>query len=613
MAKLIKYAYETENVSNKQEIENKIKTLNGVKECLFEGDIFTYVLSSSADEYDILVQSMNLCEENGGELFVAEDNVVPLDKTFSSSKSLGENEETSQDVLEDEEMEDCVDNEPIGALIDENGEEFEEENEKPLKKPQFQELKKQDISSQMKVAIVELTLATVLFVISLFMPINYESAFSGRNILAIFAFALSGYEIFYQAIADFVKKKFFTENIIILFISILAVLLGAIVEISAVLILISVAKQIELYFESKLKFNLNERFSTGQNEITASDGSLITVDTLKDGDELSLNKYDYVPCDSIALEKGLVDSFYLTGEFEQKLAENDEVLAGSVVLSDSLKIKVKKSNEESVIVKQKKAFEEKLKEVAKPSKTVLYANLFVFVIAVCYAFLMPFIAGASEYYTSALALSGQRAIAMIFSSLIIYQFSVANKCKKFAFISARINEIDYDNETLICELGLANSFEMGAGQLTENGELKEDSIGAMKELLSLGVQNVTTNFEGVELKEEVKKQIDFVDKAFKGEKKFKCYEKIAFSQEDGKISILNNEISFLPLAYKLAKKANKREKIIKILSVIFSVLLVPTAIFIPFSVFNPIYLGAIGSLISLISVALLITTIPKNN
>ncbi len=620
MAKLIKYAYETENVSNKGEIENKIRTLQGVVKCAFEGDFFTYVLDSSADEYDILVQSMNLCEEFGGELFVAENNVVPLNKTFNISENLSENAQDESLELTIEEDAKNDDNEHIGALFDENGEENDEENadfdekesDKPnLKKAVPQELKKQDISSQMIVGIVELSLATVLFVISLFLPRNFESVFSGRTILSIFAFAIAGYEIFYQAIGDIVKKKFFTENVVILFISILSALLNSITEICAILIIISAAKQVELYFENKLKFNLNERFSTGQSEFTTNDGEFIEVENLSEGDELTLSKYDFVPCDSEALSNGVVDSYYLTGEFEQKLSEKSEVLAGSVVLSDSLKIKVQKTNALSQIVLKKKAFEDKVKDVAKPSKVALYVNLTLFFLAIVYAFVMPIFGGAD--YMNLLYLTGQRAIGLISGSLIIYQFLLASKCKKFAIVSARLNEIDFENEELFSSFGLANSFEFSALQLTEKGELKEDSIGALKELLSLGVKNVTTDFNGAPLNEEVKKQIDFVDKAFKGENKFYCQNNLVLGEEEGKISIINEEISFVPLAYRIAKKAKKREKTIKILSIIFAILLTPMAILIPVNVLSPVYVGAIGSFISLISAILLSTTIPKAN
>ena len=148
-----------------------------------------------------------------------------------------------------------------------------------------------------------------------------------------------------------------------------------------------------------------------------------------------------------------------------------------------------------------------------------------------------------------------------------------------ALVLLKINGIEYEEISALKKVGEANSFTFDAAALTENGQVKEDAIGALKELMSLGVKNVTTDFSGCSLDPSVKKKIDFVDKSFGGEKKALVGSGKDVSLDgDGKVIIKNGEISFVPYCYKVAKRAFRAKKISAIVGAIGYILTVVGAI-----------------------------------
>lgn len=121
-------------------------------------------------------------------------------------------------------------------------------------------------------------------------------------------------------------------------------------------------------------------------------------------------------------------------------------------------------------------------------------------------------------------------------------------------IKLQIQGVEFKDFNVLKTLADANAFELDASVLTENGELKQDAIGAMKELISLNAKSLKTNFD-IELKGEVRKQIDFKEKNFNGKKTaFVGDGKDISFTENGDVTLNNNDIKSLPWLYRALKR-----------------------------------------------------------
>ena len=142
---------------------------------------------------------------------------------------------------------------------------------------------------------------------------------------------------------------------------------------------------------------------------------------------------------------------------------------------------------------------------------------------------------------------------------------------KNAVVGAKSQSIDLRGEREINKLGSANAFEIDSSALiNSDGELKDDAIGAMKELLFLGAKSLKTNFSGDE-KESVKEQIDFVDKEFDGKKTVtvgKSFRDVNFGESANGVILYGEDAALIPKAFRLARRAKKTNGLSRAMSVI---------------------------------------------
>ncbi len=176
-------------------------------------------------------------------------------------------------------------------------------------------------------------------------------------------------------------------------------------------------------------------------------------------------------------------------------------------------------------------------------------------------------------------------------------------------------EIEFNSNENLDAVANANALEISVSSMVdENGELKENSIGAMKEFVALGIKSLKTEFD-IEVKDEIKDQVDFVDKDFKNKKVITIGDKdktLSFEKDAKFVEISSNEMASLPLAFRLAKKCRRRKILSKILTIISALFIVGIAVLPIFKLVGyALYLSA-GSLF-LISISSIIGLLNLKN
>lgn len=186
-----------------------------------------------------------------------------------------------------------------------------------------------------------------------------------------------------------------------------------------------------------------------------------------------------------------------------------------------------------------------------------------------------------------------------------------------ATVNAKYCEIEYQNFNNINLIANANALEIDASVMMDGENLNENSIGAMKEFVSLGIKSLKTNFD-VDVKEEIKEQIDFADKDFKGKKLLTiggADKMISFDENAKNTKVSSGEMSSLPLAYKIAKRCKRIKtatKVLNCISTLFILLIGALPLLKKTILFDNLLYFVIGS-VSLVVVSALLNIINLKN
>ena len=578
MADGLTYKYKVKNLTDPSVVLGEIRKTKGVMSVEFSDGVLTYVVDRRVDEYDVLVAAINACDAVGAELIVGEEEKTSdydYDAVYDD-RNFADNGVIDGDIDEKEKVDDTETETVTGFEKDEEEaasvfDDYEEDRIVSAKKK---------LKTESLVRFIELSISFVVLLISFLVKPDPQAVISLRSILLIVSFALSVYEIFYAALLDVLKKKWFSECLYVSLACVLGAFINALTEIAILALVFAVAKEIQTYVEGLNELRIDERFYTGSFSIRTEDGTMKKVGGIAVGDVIFLDRYDVVPCDGVLIGDASFDCHNAGGAPEQRIKSGETVLAGSMLLDESASLTVTATNSDSVITKKKVAFKEKLASFTAAPSFADHLSLALFAFSLVIAFVLP--AFYKEGYSKGLAYYGKIAIVVAFLSEFSYVFSSTYLARKSVLILYETLGIGCLRAEDFVRLGSANSFVFDAAALTENGEIKKDAFGALRETLDEGAKNVTTDFDGCDLNEDVKKKIDFVDKAFKGERKIRVGDdKDVSLSGNGKIDIGNGEISFVPLAYKLARKAVKRERASIIMFALTFALAVAGTIFMP--------------------------------
>lgn len=576
--------------------EEKISKIDGVEGFTLSGEVITISARKEAYEYDVLQTLIAVSDEYDIEVVFGEDvDNRPIDGDLSDDEQVVSDETEEKGPSNDEKK--------------------EAKNEEELIYEDQLNEDKTTLRKESLFRLGELGVSLILFIASLFFKTT-SSVLSFKMILIILSFSISGYDVVLNAGFDIVKKKFFNGNIFIIVSSVALIILNEPILATILLWVFACAKFVEGYLGKVRELKKTDFFYVGTKAVSIL-GEEKKREDIKALDQVTITRGDRVPTDGVLLSDCEISSYKIDRNLKTEYSCGEDIKAGSIVISDRLTYTSKVDFGESYVDKKREDFEKAVENFGnekfeKVSKIGLYADFCVVILALLTAFLIP---AFSVTYLDGLTKWGKVAASLIAVATISASITCVVSVYKNCFVDGYSADIDFIDLSSLEEIGKANSLKISCKSLCDFGEkvsLKEDSLGALNELNALGVKKVSTDFDCA-VPDEIKRQIDFIEPTLKNEKVFTFYDgegTISFSGDKAKL--LNGEISFLPLAYKMAKKACFGAKSSGIVSVVLrGISVVGVYVFALLSL-NPTYFAIAGAIISLIQSLILSAGFTKN-
>ncbi len=254
--------------------------------------------------------------------------------------------------------------------------------------------------SDYKFDIIKIAIAGLFFAVSFFTIEKISS------VLLIIAFVVSGYEVIIEAVRNILKGRPFDENFLMAVASIGAMIIGEMNEGVAVMVFYQVG---ELF--QKIAVDSSKKSIKNLMELKPEIVSVVTEkgiietkpENVKIGDVISVKAGERIALDGVLLSKSTtLDMSALTGEsLPVDLKQNDEILSGSINLSNVCEIKVTKTFENSAVAKLLEMVENSTSQKAKTEKFITrFARVYtpiVVILAVLLALVPPIVSGFTGF------------------------------------------------------------------------------------------------------------------------------------------------------------------------------------------------------------------------
>ena len=241
-----------------------------------------------------------------------------------------------------------------------------------------------------------LAVSTLIGILGVYVKINPII----NNILIIVAYILLLYRIFLNACKMLVRSRTVNENALITISCVGAYIIGEPAEGLMVIILYTIGKILEEKAINNSRKSIKSLIDIKQdyaNKKVKNGLEKINVEDIKIGDILIIKQGEKIPVDGKVIKgKTILDVSALTGESEAKeIAENDEVLSGSINLRDIIEIEVIKLFQDSTVAKildlLDEATDKKAKRETYISKITRIYTPVVLLLAIAIAILGPMI------------------------------------------------------------------------------------------------------------------------------------------------------------------------------------------------------------------------------
>lgn len=463
------YYYELENVADVKSLLQKVGQIQGVVYCTEENNVLMYELNEWADEYDVLTQTIAICQDLGGDLIIPADDTAD-DYGLTESQTVADDTQGGQTQTGDQALIADFDT-TENAENAENGEIKKKKFAFQPVEEEFESLaiQRKKLKNDLIIRLGELAFALVLWVLGAFViKADSASAFTPASLLMIVGFAVSVYELLYLMIEAVTKKCFYDSSVVMVLVLVLLVFFGGLKHATFYSILYSIYKSIVLCSKRHRELLLGEL------------------------NDLSVNNEEQA----------------------YKLAKQQDA-----------------------------QLEEEFAKSNKFQKIVGYSTLimvFLSLLALIPALnLMPF--------------------ALLYLSVVAVIAIGAENPAKQAIINARVYanycDVNFESVLGIKHIASANALEIDVSEMMTDGSVKQDVIGAMKELKGAGVVSLHTNFN-VDVSTEVKSQVDFAETQMKNKRVLQVGKDKDVSFYGGKYATLNDEQMYkIPQAYKMAKRA----------------------------------------------------------
>ena len=200
---------------------------------------------------------------------------------------------------------------------------------------------------------IKIIIALILFLLAITINFNNEMI---TKVIFIIAYLIVGLEILKKALRNITRGKVFDENFLMSVATIGAFTIGEFPEAVAVMLFYQVGELFQSYAVDKSRksisslMDIRPDFANVEREEKIEK---VDPDEVKIGEIIVVKPGEKVPLDGIVVEgKTSLDTKALTGEsLPREIAENDEILSGSINLNGVIKIKVTKEYGESTVSK----------------------------------------------------------------------------------------------------------------------------------------------------------------------------------------------------------------------------------------------------------------------
>ena len=242
---------------------------------------------------------------------------------------------------------------------------------------------------------IKIIIALILFLLAITINFNNEMI---TKVIFIIAYLIVGLEILKKALRNITRGKVFDENFLMSVATIGAFAIGEFPEAVAVMLFYQVGELFQSYAVDKSRksisslMDIRPDFANVEREEKIEK---VDPDEVKIGEIIIVKPGEKVPLDGIVVEgKTSLDTKALTGEsLPREVAENDEILSGSINLNGVIKIKVTKEYGESTVSKildlVENASSKKSKSENFITKFAEYYTPIVVIIAVILAIVPP--------------------------------------------------------------------------------------------------------------------------------------------------------------------------------------------------------------------------------
>lgn len=212
------------------------------------------------------------------------------------------------------------------------------------------------MSRKLKKLLVRISIAAVLFLAGMLLPLPVYGEFETNIILLVAAYLLVGYDIILKAATNIGHGQVFDENFLMTIATFAAFGTGEIAEGVMVMLLYQVGEWFQQYAVGKSRNSISDLMDIRPDYAhLIKDGKIQTVDPedVAVGDTILIKSGEKVPLDGI-VKKGesFLDTSALTGEsVPRRISAGDEILSGCINGSGLLEIEVSKEFEESTVSK----------------------------------------------------------------------------------------------------------------------------------------------------------------------------------------------------------------------------------------------------------------------
>lgn len=212
------------------------------------------------------------------------------------------------------------------------------------------------MSRKLKKLLVRISIAAVLFLAGMLLPLPVYGGFETNIILLVAAYLLVGYDIILKAATNIGHGQVFDENFLMTIATFAAFGTGEIAEGVMVMLLYQVGEWFQQYAVGKSRNSISDLMDIRPDYAhLVKDGETQTVDPedVAVGDTILIKAGEKVPLDGI-VKKGesFLDTSALTGEsVPRRISAGDEILSGCINGSGLLEIEVSKEFEESTVSK----------------------------------------------------------------------------------------------------------------------------------------------------------------------------------------------------------------------------------------------------------------------